>query len=408
MNEQTENSKSISLVGCGVSAADLTEKHLAVIRQADVLAGGQRLLDWFPDFKKEKVSVDAHVASTIDVLVAKAKSQKVVLLASGDPLFFGIGRLLAEKVGSSSLKIYPNITALQSAMARLGMSWHTAQVFSVHGRKSILPWRRILQAQLAAIYTDPERDSAKVAAELIARYPASAKRNGFIVSDLGMPTEKVTSGVLSDLALAVPGKLSILVLHEGGEVPPVALGLDNGQYERHAEMITHPEIRAVAISKLRVKPGVMWDVGAGSGSVGIEAGLLCPGVAVYSVEQDEERCRHITVNAEQAGVSPLTVVRGQAPTSLKDLPDPDFVFVGGGGADISGIVEYSMSRLKSGGRVVVTAVLLETKACLLECCAGKRIEVLDLMISRASKLGGSSRMTPDNPVTIFVFEKELS
>lgn len=399
---------SIVIVSCGVSPADLTMRQRDEVAHADVLAGGRRLLDWFPEFKGEKTILGAHTGETVAQLVTRSRDARVVVLASGDALFFGIGRLFAERMDPGRLTILPNITAAQAALARLCLAWENARFFSVHGRDNPLPWRAILQAPLAVVYTDPARTPSVVAASLMQHWPAARGRQAAVVADLGSPTERCVTGTLAEIAEVATSGLAMLIVRPDESVltPPLSLGLEDDVYDREADLITHPEIRAVALAKLRLGPGVMWDVGAGSGSVGIEAAGLCEGLAVYAIEKEKSRCAQIRHNAAASGCSAVSVVEGMAPDALATLPAPRSVFVGGGGTNVSVIVKGAFHRLLPGGSLVASAVLLETRARLLDCLQDHRIEMVEIEVRRARALGQGHRLEPGNPVALFVYRKE--
>ena len=198
-----------------------------------------------------------------------------------------------------------------------------------------------------------------------------------------------------------------MVVPEPGEVaapgPPLHLGLPEEGLSHQAGLITKVEVRAVALAKLRLRPGqVLWDVGAGCGSVGLEASLLVPGGKVFAVERHPERAAQIAANRDKFGVRNLEVVCGPAPVSLAQLPDPQRVFVGGGGPEVGAIVTEALRRLTPGGRVVVTAALLETleTATSVLTAAGWDVEVVHLQVSRSYPLAGGTALQALNPVWI--------
>lgn len=402
--------KNLTMVSCGVCPGDLTDRHRAVVAGADVLAGGQRLLDWFPEFKGEKITLGAHVGEVVDRLVARSSAERVVVLASGDALFFGIGRLFAERMEPGRLEILPNITAAQAALARLGLAWENARFFTVHGRDTVLPWGAILRAPLAVVYADPVRTPSVIAADLLHQWPEAHRRPAVALADLGGPAERCVTGTLADIAKATTSGLAMLIVRpaESSLAPPLTLGLEDEQYDREGGLITHPELRAVALSKLRLRAGVMWDVGAGSGSVGIEAAGLCEGLSVYAIEKELSRCVQIRNNAVVAGCSSVGVVEGVAPDAFAALPAPDAVFVGGGGVGVGTIVESAFQRLRPGGSLVAAAILLETRARLLDCLPERRIEMVEIEVRRARPLGPGHKLEPGNPVALFVYRKERS
>jgi precorrin-6Y C5,15-methyltransferase (decarboxylating) len=397
----------VTLVSCGVSPADLTDRHRAAVAGAEVLAGGQRLLDWFPEFNGEKIVLAGHTAETVAELAARAREARIVVLASGDALFFGVGRLFAARLEPDRLTVLPNITAAQAAFARLCLSWENARFFSVHGRAEPLPWRRILQAPVAVIYADATRTPAALASELVQRWPPARNCRAAIVADLGGADERCIAGTLADMADGATGGLAMLIVYSAGAdfSPALPLGLNDDGYAHEADLITHAEVRAVALAKLQLGPGVLWDVGAGSGSVGIEAAGLCEGLAVYAVEKSAARCGHIRENAARAGCGQVQVVTGVAPAIFAALPAPRSVFVGGGGADARAIVQAAFERLLPGGTLVAAAVMLETRAALLACLPERRNELVDIEVRRGRAFGPGHRLEPGNPVALFVFRK---
>lgn len=401
----------LTVVSCGVGPEDLTPRHREAVRKADVLAGGSRLLEWFPEFAGERRVIGPHVNDTVDRLIRTAAVRHVVVLASGDALFFGIARLFFDRIPREKLVILPNITAAQAALARLHLPWRRAAFFSVHGRDAVLPWRRVLRAPVAVVYCDGQRTPASVSAGLVEAYPPSADRPAAIAADLGTPHEDVQTGTLSSLARAACAGMSMLILAEprdAARIPPLPLGLADDAYNHEAGLITHPEVRAVVLSKLRLRPGVFWDLGAGSGSVSLEAAGLCAGVRVCAVERQASRCEQIRANAAAAGLAEYEVFPGEILSILPDLPRPDAVFVGGGGEEIADIVAAAFAALQPGGTLVAAAVLEESRARLLAALPGEGRESCRVSVSRAGRLGTGTVMRPGNPVTLFTFRKEPS
>lgn len=400
---------SVTLVSCGMGPADLTARHREAVARAGVLAGGRRLLDWFPEFKGEKVVLGAHTAEAVDSLVARSAREQVAVLASGDSLFFGVGRLFAARLPACRLTVLPNVSGAQCALARLCVPWEDARFFTVHGREEPLPWRRILQAPVAVVYADKVRTPAAIASELIRHWPPARLRSAAFAADIGAPSEQCIARPLFELTEHLGGDLTMLVLLPDETLrPPIALGEEDSAYAHEAGLITHPELRAVVLSKLRLRPGVLWDIGAGSGSVGVEAAGLCEGLSVFAVEKNEERCAHVAANAAAAGTAGVKVVRGQAPDILTGLPDPHAVFVGGGGVEVAAIVEAAFRRLKPGGSLVASAVMLETRSRLLNCLPQHRAELVELDVRRAKPLGPGHGLEPGNAVALFVFRKEVA
>ena len=253
------------------------ERDESLLAKADVIAGGTRLLDSLPaSYRAERVALDVHLLERIRDLLRRAERENVVILASGDPLYHGIGGTIAKLAGREHLRVLPCVTAFQRLFAALGRPWNGASLFSLHGVEENLPWRRILNASTAIVYGDHRRTASDIAAQLISCFQESASRSAAIGSELGTEQEKVCSGTLAEMASMNAPALSVLALFPAEVTPGIPLGLPDEKYEHQNRMITHPEVRAVVLSKLRLRSGVLWDLGAAvcSGIWGREAALL--------------------------------------------------------------------------------------------------------------------------------------
>jgi precorrin-6Y C5,15-methyltransferase (decarboxylating) len=278
---------------------------------------------------------------------------------------------------------------------------------SIHGGRKI-NFRNALSSSISAIYCDDKTTASNLAAEFINHFPACGERQAVLAENLGMENENIQTASLSQISRMKCGGLSILVLLPSEEISDegIVLGLPDGSYICENRMITHSEVRAVVLSKLKIGPGVMWDIGAGSGSVGIEAASLCADIKVKAVEADSGRFSQLQKNIENFGVSNVEAIECDALKIITKLtPGPRCIFIGGGGKDIRKITEKAFSKLLPGGRLVVTAVLLETKAELTKCLKKNFLEAVSISISRSSKLGSSRLMKSENSVDIFVYGK---
>ena len=381
----------LTVIGCGTHPQDLSARHLQALADADVLAGGRRLLDWFPDFQGETLEVGKQVQETVAKLFEMAREQQVAVLASGDPLFFGIGARFVDAPPDIEVTILPNVSAAQQALARLPLPWSETRFFSVHGRRTPLPWRRILAAETAVIYTDPERNPAIVAKDLIAFYPPAAERPVAVAENLG-GSEHIAKGRLKEIAGQKFSGLAVLVILPSdtkGSIttPPLSLGGEDCLFIHQQNLITHPEARAVVLSKLRLGAGVLWDLGAGSGSVAVEACGLCPELSAYAVEKEPQRVEMIEENARRAGLTSCHMIKGNILETMESLPAPRSVFVGGGGNEVGRIVEGAFAALRPGGRLVASAVLLGSKEQLQNQLEESRVEIVELEIRRAAPVG---------------------
>ncbi len=399
----------VHVVGWGMSPEDLTPKVREILRQAQVLVGGRRLLGYFPDHPAQKILLGKDPAEVLEQLAALAAEKRVVVLASGDPNFYGVAPLVVKLLGPDNVVIHPNVTAVQAACARLKISWEDAVVVSLHGRGPEPLAAALGRAEKLIIYTDPEHTPGAIARFLLARGRGRARL--CVLEDLGGPKERLTWLTPAEAQGIEFSPLNLVVVLDQGAgrqdptVPGTSLhlGLPEAALAHEAGLVTKSEVRAVVLAKLALLPGqVLWDVGAGCGSVALEASLLLPGGQIFAVERDPARAAQIRANRENFGVSNLEVVCGQAPECLSALPHPQRVFVGGGGRHLGGILQEVRARLAPGGKVVLTAALLESleTARRLLADAGWQVEVVLLQVSRSRPLGEGAYFQALNPVWI--------
>ena len=403
------------IIGCGLGPEDLTEKMRRKIAMAEVLAGGRRLLDWFPENPAERVVLDAAARRQAAELLARAATARVVVLASGDPLFFGIaGTFLdvaAAANGNPPIEIIPNVSAVQAACARAGLNWNRIEFFNLHGKASQVPWRRILRAPGGALLLagPGEKNPGRLAAALVAEFPAAGKRKAIVFADLGKESEVVHHDDLEAIAGRDWPALSLLYLapaDASSEMPWPACGLPVDEFAHEAGLITKEEVRAVILAKLRLVPGILWDLGAGSGSVAVEAASMQPGLKVFAVEKEPSRVELIRANALKHGVSEsIEVIDGDIPAVIDRLPAPDRVFIGGGGEEIGRIAETAFARLLPGGIMVAAAVTLESRAELSRVLKDYSFEVVEINIARSRPLGGLRLLKSENPIGLYIYRK---
>jgi precorrin-6Y C5,15-methyltransferase (decarboxylating) len=377
----------------------------ALLRDAALVVGGARHL--------EALGVERERAATLkgDLSEALARIREadgpVVVLASGDPGFFGIVRLLGERFGRESLRVLPGLSSVALASARAGLPWDDALTVSAHGRDP----RRAVNACRAhskvAVLTSPDFGPAELAAAL-----DGLGRTLVVAERLGGPDERVIEGDAATVAGMEWGDPNVvLVLDEkrlssgkgwivSGVEGPRRWALPEDGFEYRSAMITKSETRALVLSRLGPGLGdLIWDVGAGSGSVAIECARL--GAAAIAVERDPESCARIRRNADHHGVS-LQLVEGEAPEALGDLPEPDAVFVGGSGAsgDFEEIVKLAAVRARRA--VVLALVTLERVVPageILEGC-GLEVETTFLQTSRMKGIGNLHRLAAESAVFV--------
>ena len=395
--------KSIFVLGC--NGNQFSPEAREALSRAEIVVGSTSLLHSAPlPETAKKVVLGNNLVAVLPRLIARGKTRQMAILASGDPLFYGIGGSLLRFVPSRRLVFYPAMTAFQQLFAKLGQPWHNASLFSLHARKEI-PFRAILRAELAAVYGDASRPAQQLARELIEKFPHAAKRKAAVGCDLSFPEEKIITGTLGQIARngEAAASLSVLALLPDPtlKIPTFPLGLPDHKYVHYENMITHPEVRAIVLSKLRLRSGVMWDLGAGSGSVGLEAAGLCPELQVHAVEKNPERLAHLRANIQAEGIGNIVAHEGNALDLLSALPPPNRIFIGGGGVEL---LRQSFDLLLPRGHLVMTGVTVETVSLLSAALPEYRKELLTVAVSRARKIvTGDAMWSAENPITIAVF-----
>lgn len=364
-----------------------TEELLASAR---VVAGGAAVLRALAPPAARQVVLGAGVDAALDEL-----GSEVVVLASGDPGFFGIVRTLRRRVAAEELDVRPAPSSVALAFARLGVPWDDALVVSAHARDPRPALATALRHPKVAILTDGEATPAWFAERLEGRRLA-------VCSRLGLEGESVVEGAASELAGREWDQPNVLVSLGAGEAPAVdGWALPEDAFDHRSGMITKREVRALALAALGPATGrLIWDVGCGSGSVAVECARL--GAAVFAVDNDPDAIARTRANASSFAV-PVGVVEGDAPAALAALPDPDAVFVGGGGDDVEAILEAAAAR-ETTRTIVVTLALIERVGPVLERLAalGFTAEATLLQASRLAPLAGGHRLAATNPIAIAV------
>ncbi len=382
----------------GVEAVD--PRGRAAIDTATLLCGAQRHLDEVPAHGEERVVI-GDVESCIARLRNRGEREQAVVLATGDPLCFGIGATLIRALGREQVAVVPATSSVQVAFARAGVPWDDARILSAHGRPLAPVVPHALDARVSAILCGPDNPPQRVAAALLEDGMEDCRC--VVAEQLGGPVERVVDATLSQVARGHFDPLSVVVLDRDQDAAQGATARDVGRPEAdysHARgMITRAEVRAVGLALLR--PGaasVIWDVGAGSGSIGIEAAALAPGARVYAVERDGEQLTHLRANAAAHGRGAVEVVAGEAPDALQALPDPDRVVVGGHGGRLGEILGVVRQRLRPGGRVVCHFATLDGVLIARATLGGWSPQVTALNVARGVDAGRSLRLRAEDPV----------
>lgn len=406
--------RAVTVVGIGDDGcAGLTSRGASAVARADVLVGGERHLAFFPQFKGERLVLKSGIDAVLERVAALADEHTVCVLSSGDPLFFGIGARVAAAVGADHVDFVPAPTSVQWAFARTGIAWEDAQMLSLHGRSIDGCVARLRGLAKVALLTDPENNPRRIAERLL-EYATDGFR-AWVCEHLGGPNERVRAMTLGELAKAedvAPLNVLLLVRTDAAWRPPPVLSyLHEDAFAKRMPkngLITKREVRLLSLAALRIRPdSVVWDVGAGSGSVSIEAAMLAPRGQVYAVEVDPEGVELCRENARAHGTDNVHVVAGRAPEALAGLPVPDAVFVGGSKGSMAPIVDAALGALREGGRLVVNAVTLENVAEAYSTFRerGLEPEVTLLQIARGAPLARYQRYEALNPIHVISVEK---
>ncbi|SNB46977.1 precorrin-6y C5,15-methyltransferase (decarboxylating) subunit CbiE [Geobacter sp. DSM 9736] len=397
----------IYLVGAGIRGWEgFGSKALEVIGKADVLIGHQRHLDIFPDFAGEK-QVLGELSAMLDFL--KGTDKRVVVLGSGDPNFFGVARFLMRNLPKDRIEIFPNVTSVQYAFARIREPWDDAIFVSVHGRGLKGAIDRIIAAEKAAVLTDNVNTPAVIARELIKR--GADGYDVYLCEDLGLPGEKFTRTDVRGLADLAASELNILIFIKTWE-PNLEqyplIGIADDEFATAKKLITKQEVRAITLAKLQLQDDlVMWDIGAGSASVSIEASNLMPNGRIFALEKNAQYLSFIRDNLKKFVARNVLLIEAFAPEGLDDLPDPDRVFIGGSGGMLEEIIEAVDRRLKPEGIIVINAVTLDTLTKAVEFLEdhGYTVEVTCVNIARTRGLTEYKMFEAHNPVYVIAATK---
>lgn len=399
----------IYLVGAGIEGMEgFGAKALEVIGKAGLLIGRQRHLDRFPDFRGEKVLL-AELPALL-TLLQKTESTAVVL-ASGDPNFFGVGRFLLRNLPKERVEIFANVTSMQYAFARIKEPWDDAIFLSVHGRGMGRAIDKIVAAEKACVLTDPVNTPAAIARELLDR--GADGYEAWVCEDLGLPTEKFTRTDVRGLLTLTHSDLNLLILIRAWE-PQLAnyplIGIEDEQFATIKKLITKQEVRAVTLAKLQLQNDlVLWDIGAGSGSVSIEASNLIPGGKLFAVEKNPQCVAYLRDNLKKFCAHNVKLVEADAPEGLEELPDPDRVFIGGAGGNLEEIIAEVDRRLKAGGMIVINAVTLDTLGKSVELLEyhGYQVETVCINVARTRPLTEYKLFEAQNPIYIISAWKQV-
>lgn len=411
----------VHVVGIGLDGASgLREEVRQIIAQATVLVGSDRHLNYFPDYSGDRIILKDLKATMGGIRDRLETDNVIVVLVTGDPLFFGLGRLLLAELPKEKLTFHPHLSAIQLAFNRIKIPWQDAKVVSVHGRC----WDQLTQtlqqgAEKIAILTD-DRHNPEAIARLLQSLDLATTYQLWICENLGGMDERVGCWPLTAISTQRFAPLNVVVLlrqtessqEETNFANLPLLGLPDSSFLSYSDrpgLMTKREIRLLILGELALKSGqIIWDVGAGTGSVAIEIARIFPTSTVYAIEKTAAGISLIEQNCQRFGVSNVVSIHGTAPEILHHLPSPDRIFIGGSGGNLKDILSFAGAHLHPQGVLVLALATLEHLTMATQWVQEKGWEhnLLQAQLMRSVAVGSLTRFSPLNPVTILSIKKQ--
>ncbi|VTT97159.1 precorrin-6y -methyltransferase subunit : Precorrin-6Y C5,15-methyltransferase / precorrin-8W decarboxylase OS=uncultured planctomycete GN=HGMM_F33C03C30 PE=4 SV=1: TP_methylase: Methyltransf_18 [Gemmataceae bacterium] len=408
----------IPVIGIGPDgAAGLSARSRTLLAEAEVVFGSEATLRLLPELTGERVAIGSDLPAAVAKLRGHLGSRRIAVVASGDPLFYGTARYLCEKVGPDNFEVVPHVSSMQLAFARIKETWEEAYLTDLAARPLDDVLDKVRTAETVGLFTTEEAHPARIARELLAR--GIDYFTVWVCENLGGKDERITRGELTDVRDMKFDPLNIMILKRKANRPDrqrVGAKLRRfgnpddvfAQTRPKTGLITQSEVRAVALAQLDLHTGdVFWDVGAGSGSVAIEAAALVSPGPSYAIEQDSADYHLIVANAALFGVSNVRPVFGTAPDVFASLPHPDAIFVGGNGGEVARLMEASYAALRPGGRLVTNVGTLEMLSSTYAAMKrlGGHVDVLLMNLARGVEQLESLRFEAINPTVLLRVQK---
>lgn len=415
----------VHVVGIGLDGADgLMDSVRQMLSRATLLIGSDRHLSYFPNHRAQRLLLGDFTQAIKEIRhQLTAGSDCIVVLVTGDPLFFGLGRLLLAELPPDQLTFHPHLSSVQLAFNRIKVPWQDARVISAHGR-SVDELIQALQqgVEKIAVLTDGTNTPSAIA-RLILALDLPSNYQFWVCENLGGEAERIQSWSFEEIQSQTFAPLNVVVLlrqfdSDGQSCLDLAtlptLGLPDHMFLTFSDrpgLMTKREVRLLVLGELALRAGqIIWDVGAGTGSVSIEIARLFPTSVVYSIEKTAAGTTLISQNCRRFQKENVISIHGSAPDVLHQLPVPDRIFIGGSGGKLSQILD-ACSRLAPGGVLVLALATLEhlnTALGWLNEHGSWNYQLLQVQLSRSVPVGQLTRFDPLNPVTILTMTKPLS
>jgi len=416
-----EGASKVYIVGIGDDGKkSLSTSVIEIVESAEILFGGERHLSFFPDVPAQKITVKSNLSDVVNIISENLGKRRMVVLASGDPLFYGIAKYLMSRIPKEHFHVIPNVSSMQLAFARVKESWDDAALTSVHAKPIENLLGVVENAKKVGIFTDNKNTPSKIA-EFLLKHGLSGFK-AYVCENLGGKDERVTEARLEDMVKMEFSPLNVVILikndvedKEFSKTFPRTwtIGIPDEEFFQRIPqkgLITKAEVRVISISKMKINShDVIWDIGAGSGSVSIEAALIARSGTVYAIERNLEDIDNIKKNINKFGVKNVKVIHGVAPDCLDEIKDhPDSVFIGGSSGNMKEIIVRCAKRLKPYGKIVINAVtiesLYEATEGLKECNFNYDITLLN--VARSKDIIGLTRLEALNPIFVISGEKK--
>src|SRR5262245_46431984 len=407
----------IPIVGIGGDGlAGLSTHARDLLSRAEIVLGSDSALALLPELKAQRHPIGTDLQEVVDTIKTNLGRKRLVIVATGDPLFYGVARYLCDRIGKDAFDVIPHVSSMQLAFARIKESWEEAYLTDV-GKRSL---DEVLDptaiSDTVGLFTSEQHGPSQIARELLAR--GIDYFRAYVCENLGGPDERLTQGELAEIAAMEFDPLNVLILKRKPNRPDVPragrlMRFGNpdetfAQSRPKSGLITQAEVRALALAQMDVQPGsVVWDVGAGSGSVAIEAAqLVAPGM-VYAIEQEAPDYHLILANMESFGIKNVKPVFGMAPAVFHDLPAPDAIFIGGNGGEVARLLEASFNALRPAGRLVVNVGTLELLSAVYAVMKrlASPVQVLLVNVARGVEQLETLRFDAVNPTFLLTVRK---
>ena len=399
----------ITIIGIGDDGArGLTQQAHDLIHGASCLIGPENLLAKFPEYQgpRKMMGVDLdQLAHLLD-----RTGEGAVVLASGDPLFYGTARFLCDRLGKDRFEVVPHVSSMQLAFARVKENWDEAYLTNLATQPLDRVIERIRTAEKVGLFTSEELPPQRIAEVLIAH--GIDYFNAYVCENIGAPDERVTRTTLNEMIHQRFALLNVMILTRVPGTPDSVsertskrlFGNPDETFRQSKPkrgLLTPSEIRTIALSEMNIRPSsIVWDIGAGSGSVAIEAAQIAHHGKVYAIEMDAEDYGLMIENAKLFNITNFIPILGEAPKAWEKLPDPDAIFIGGTGRWVTDLVAQSWPRLKPGGSLVANVASMENVVALQHWFLQQRHSEPHLwmiQISRGNQQFETHRLESANP-----------